>query len=207
MATVRNIGVLAPLERRLRMRGVVRKGIDLDYRRDVLNRKTVHFRSNDLLNLVTVQMLGGSERTVLCLCLLVNESPALLLPLLTSQILSFFYRSLMSALPPPPAGPHWHSLKVICALLVRPHCRLRTGTALEPRSEKAVKLSSVCCNWSPDPLFFIIITRRLVALEKGAVGSGLIWGRFVSMLTSRKLLPVRVIAVNHPPKNVKTAFY
>lgn len=105
MATVCNIGVLAPLEHRLRMRGLFRKVLDLDYRRDALNTKTFHFRSNDLLNLVTVQMLGGSERTVLCLCLLVNESPALLLALLTSQILSF-YRSLMSALPPPPVSPH-----------------------------------------------------------------------------------------------------
>lgn len=89
MATVRNIGVLAPLEHGLRMMGLVRKVIDSDYRRDVLNTKTVHFRSNDLLNLVTVQMLGGSERAVLCLCLLVNDSPALLLALLTSQILFF----------------------------------------------------------------------------------------------------------------------
>lgn len=105
MATARNIGVLAPLEHRLRMRGLVHKIIDLDYRRDVLNTKTVHFRSNDQLNLVTVQMLRRSVRTVLCLCLLVNESPVLLLALFTSQILSF-YRNLMSALPPPPVSPH-----------------------------------------------------------------------------------------------------
>lgn len=150
MATARNIGVLAPLEHRLRMRGLVHKMIDLDDRRDVLNTKTVHFRSNDQLNLVTVQMLRRSVRTVLCLCLLVNESPVLLLALFTSQILSF-YRNLMSALPPPPVSPHWQRVKLICAL-VRPHCRLRTGTALEPRSEKAIKSYSVCLNWSLDPL-------------------------------------------------------
>lgn len=101
MATGRNIGVLAPLKHRLR--GLVHKMIDLDYRRDVLNTKTVHFSSSDQLNLVTVQMFRRSERTVLCLCLLVNESPVLLLALLTSQILSF-YRNLMSALPPPPVS-------------------------------------------------------------------------------------------------------